>query len=140
MNMAQGNAEVLLVKADGSLILQQRDNKPGITNSGLIASFGGHIEPGEEPVDAAVREINEETNLKLMQSDLEFFGKYRKTKAVHGEDWDVYFFIAKGINEAGLEVFEGRGYTIVKSPKELYGLKTTILLQQVLADYFKSEL
>jgi 8-oxo-dGTP pyrophosphatase MutT (NUDIX family) len=131
-----GNAEVILVRKDGSIILQIRDNKPGIANPGLITAFGGHIEPGEEPVDAALREINEETNLNLTKDRLEFFGLYHKTKAVHGEDWDVYYFIARGINEEGLEVYEGTGYTVVSNQAEIAAAKASILVKQVLKDYF----
>ena len=87
MNQSLGaNAEILLVREDGSVILQVRDDKQGITNPGYISSFGGHIEPGEEPIEAAVREINEETNLNLTSDDLTFYRRCRKTKEVHGED------------------------------------------------------
>ncbi|MCA9325201.1 NUDIX domain-containing protein [Candidatus Saccharibacteria bacterium] len=130
------NAEILLVRDDGALILQVRDNKPGITNPGLIASFGGHIEEGEEPIDAAVREINEETNLKLSKEQLQYYRKCRKTKEIHGEDWDVYFFVAQHVTEDKLEIFEGTGYTIVRNKAELDAANTTILLKQVLTDYF----
>ncbi len=132
-----GNAEILLIRDDGSLILQVRDDKPGITNPGLVTSFGGHIEPGEEPLDAAVREINEETNLNLKRSDLTFYKKCRKTKEVHGEDWDVYYFIAHGVSEAGLKVFEGQGYKIVRNLAELQAAKTSILLAETLTKYFE---
>jgi 8-oxo-dGTP pyrophosphatase MutT (NUDIX family) len=131
-----GNAEILLIRKDGSVILQVRDNKPGITNPGLIASFGGHIEDGEEPIDAAVREINEETNLQLHKDQLEFYRKCHKTREIHGEDWDVYYFAAKNISERGLEVFEGAGYTIIRNKAELEKARTTILLREVLIDYF----
>lgn len=47
------NAEVILVRNDGAIILQVRDDKPGIANPGLIATFGGHIEKDEEPLGAA---------------------------------------------------------------------------------------
>jgi 8-oxo-dGTP diphosphatase len=136
MTTIQGNAEILLIRADGALILQLRDDKPTITNPGFVSSFGGHIESGEEPLEAAVREINEETSLGLAKTDLEFFGKYRKTKEVHGEDWDVYYFIAKNISDKNLKVYEGQGYKIVKGLSELVNVKATILLQQVLNDYY----
>jgi 8-oxo-dGTP pyrophosphatase MutT (NUDIX family) len=132
------NAEIILARGDGSVILQVRDDKPGITNPGLISTFGGHIEDGEEPKEAAVREINEETNLNLTLDDLELFGKYHKTREVHGEGWDVYYFVAKNVSEKDLEVYEGAGYTILRDKTELSQAKTTILLQQVLSDFFDS--
>src|SRR5688572_5813019 len=113
------NAEILLASSDGAVILQVRDDKPGISNPGLIASFGGHIEDGEEPLDAAVREINEETNLGLTKNQLQPYRTCRKTKALHGEDWDVYYFAASGVSEEGLEVYEGAGYTVIRNKEEL---------------------
>jgi len=130
------NAEILLIRKDGAVILQVRDNKPGITNPGLVSSFGGHIEAGEEPIEAAVREINEETNLGLTEDQLQFYRKCRKTKAVHGEDWDVYYFVATNISAEHLAVYEGAGYTVIADKKALERTKTTVLLKQVLTDYF----
>ena len=136
--MIGANAEILLVQNDGSLVLQVRDDTPGIANPGLISSFGGHIEEGEEPIDAAWREINEETNLNLSKEQLQFFKKYVKTKEEHGQDWDVYYFVAKDISTDGLEVYEGQGFTVLRDLQEVQQAKTTILLQQVLADYFNA--
>jgi len=51
------NAEIILIRTDEALILQHRDDKPGITNPGFITSFGGGVEPGETPAQAALREI-----------------------------------------------------------------------------------
>ncbi len=130
------NAEILLVRSDGAVILQVRDDKPGISNPGLIASFGGHIEDGEEPLDGAVREINEETNLGLTKNQLQPYRTCHKTKEVHGEDWDVYYFAASNVSEEGLKVYEGAGYTIIRNKKELAEAKTTTLLREVLTDYF----
>jgi 8-oxo-dGTP pyrophosphatase MutT (NUDIX family) len=130
------NAEILLIRQDGAVILQTRDNKPDITNPGLVSSFGGHIEAGEEPIEAAVREINEETNLGLTQDQLQFYRTCHKTKAVHGEDWDVYYFVAQYISTEHLAVYEGTGYTVIASKEKLKHTKTTVLLKQVLTDYF----
>lgn len=131
------NAEILLLQEDGSFILQVRDDKPGITNPGLWSTFGGKIESGEEPIDAAVRELSEETNLTLRKADLQFYRKCIKTKEEHGEDWEVYYFFAKPVSTEGLEVYEGQGYTILSGPEMLKHAKVTTLLGQVLADYYE---
>lgn len=131
------NAEILLVRNDGALILQQRDDKPGITNPGFISSFGGHIEEGETPLDAAWRELIEETNLRPLKDDLEYFATYQKTKEQHGEDWTVYYHILRNVDDRNLEVFEGQGFVVINGFKNASEYKLTKLLNEVLSDYYK---
>ena len=50
----------LIVDDDGQLLLQHRDADPSITGAGLWGFFGGHLEPGEAPSRAFVREMAEE--------------------------------------------------------------------------------
>jgi 8-oxo-dGTP pyrophosphatase MutT (NUDIX family) len=132
-----GNSEILLIRTDGAIIAQQRDDKPGIANPGAVSSFGGGIEPGETPEQAAVREINEETNLGLTASSLTFWRQYRKTKAVHGVDLDIYYFIARDVSDHHLEIYEGQGYKVIPSLKASRQYRLSILFQQVLVDYFR---
>jgi 8-oxo-dGTP pyrophosphatase MutT (NUDIX family) len=61
---------VFLTDQQGRFILQRRDNKPGIWNPGLLSVWGGAVEPGETVLEAAVREIWEETNLRPQAVDL----------------------------------------------------------------------
>jgi len=49
---------VLLV--DGHYVLQLRDDRPDISSPGLWGLFGGGIEPGEDPLSAVGREVEEE--------------------------------------------------------------------------------
>lgn len=49
--------------ADGRLLLQMRDDKPGIAVPGMWGCFGGQIEPDEDPLTAVAREFEEETGL-----------------------------------------------------------------------------
>ena len=57
-------ASVLLVNQDGALLLQLRepDARMDPDRWGLP---GGHVEPGEDPVVAARRELHEETGLSI---------------------------------------------------------------------------
>lgn len=52
---------VIVLKPDGSALLQHRDDIPTINDPGLWVIPGGHVEPGESVVSAAVREVEEET-------------------------------------------------------------------------------
>lgn len=55
----------MLVTPDGQLLLQLRDDKPTIPYPNTWTLFGGAVEPGEPPVDAVVRELEEELELAL---------------------------------------------------------------------------
>ena len=50
----------LIVAEDGRMLLQLRDNKPGLTGAGKWGFFGGHIEMDEAPAEAFLREMTEE--------------------------------------------------------------------------------
>lgn len=61
-------ALALPVDREGRLLLQLRDDKPGIIAPGKWGLFGGGIEPGEDPGDAVAREFEEETGLAYDKS------------------------------------------------------------------------
>jgi len=63
-------ALLLLVRRDGAVLLQHRDNIPTIDYPGRWGIPGGAVEPGETPWQAAVREIREETSYRIAPKDL----------------------------------------------------------------------
>ena len=67
MSNAETKAQVagVILHRDGRVLLQHRDDKPDIAYPGAWAIFGGFIEPGETPEDAARREVEEELGLRL---------------------------------------------------------------------------
>lgn len=57
-----GVAVVLLLRSDGAVLLQHRDNKPALRKPGMWGWPGGHCEPGESAEACARREFREETD------------------------------------------------------------------------------
>lgn len=54
-------AAVYLMRSDGAVLLQHRDDKPGLRRAGMWVPPGGHCEPGEPDEVCARRELLEET-------------------------------------------------------------------------------
>lgn len=54
-------AGILLLRHDGALLLQHRDDKPGLRYAGMWVPPGGHADPDESLLDCARREFREET-------------------------------------------------------------------------------
>lgn len=82
--------------AEYGVIIQQRNIEP---KKGLWALTGGYIDAGETWQEAAVREVREEMNLEIKQSDLELFGIESSTnkdtmlvccvqRTPHDYDWE----------------------------------------------------
>jgi 8-oxo-dGTP pyrophosphatase MutT (NUDIX family) len=140
INLKPDVVQILLIRYDGALILQHRDDKPGIANPGMITAFGGSMEPNETPEQAAFREIIEETNLRPNLEDLKFINKYQKHKATHGEDRNLYLYALKNIDDKNLQIYEGQGYVIVKQIEDLRHYRPSIFATEVMDYYFSGKL
>lgn len=96
----------LIVADDGRILLQHRDDAPGIINPGGWGFFGGHIEPGERPAEAFLRELDEEVGWRPRH-----FEPYL-TREVHGDGWRVMshaFAAHLDVPLEGLTLLEGAG-------------------------------
>ena len=95
-------AGAILQDKDGKFLLQLRDNKKGIKSPGKWAIFGGGVEKGETPKEAATREIFEELELRL---DKNFFGRRKLFWFGHF----IYFIpYKKRIDKSKLKLHEGQ--------------------------------
>ncbi|GAB2723944.1 NUDIX domain-containing protein [Kitasatospora kifunensis] len=56
---------VFITTPSNEILLQLRDDDPGISWPGFWHIPGGHREPGETPYETAVRELREETGLDV---------------------------------------------------------------------------
>jgi 8-oxo-dGTP pyrophosphatase MutT (NUDIX family) len=99
-------AAAVLIDTQGRLLLQQRDNVPGIRSPGRIGLFGGHREGDETFLECVCREIHEEIGLRLPPESFERMASYSGVDpdggSVAGE-----FFVARNIPADALDVREG---------------------------------
>lgn len=79
---------------DGQWVALIKKTKPQ-WQAGLLNGIGGKVEPGEESLDAMVREFKEETGVQTHIDDWDYF------LTMSGEDWRVYCY-----RSFGDEVFE----------------------------------
>ena len=57
--------------------------------AGLLNGIGGHVEPGETPLEAMVREFNEETGVEVST-----WKQFATLKGESDVQWTVHFFCA----------------------------------------------
>ena len=86
-----------IIVRDGDRVLLFQDTDPGIPGSSWWVTPGGGIDPGETELQAAVRELAEETGLVVPESDLR--GPVARRLVVHGysdqvlEQDEVFFLV-----------------------------------------------
>ena len=95
-----------------------RDDIPTIRESGRYGVFGGAAEGDETPLETAVREINEETNLTPSTKDFKRFKVYIQARDNLSEPVEFSVFILKAINPKNLEIYEGQGIKILKDAND----------------------
>jgi 8-oxo-dGTP diphosphatase len=83
-------AGVVLLREDGAALLQLRDDIASIQDPGIWVVPGGHIEPGETPVEGACREFLEETCYRC--SNARPLTRFTSASAGYEGDFDLVFF------------------------------------------------
>jgi 8-oxo-dGTP diphosphatase len=99
----------MILTQKGEILLQQRDDDCP-RYPGCLATFGGGIEPGEQPLQALVRELNEELGAKVNESSLISLGAITAAAAGHTELVYVYFWHDKYGTITGCYEGEARYY------------------------------
>jgi isopentenyldiphosphate isomerase len=85
---------VLVFNKEGKLLLQKRSINKDVAPGKWDTSVGGHINPGEEPLDAAIREMEEE--LGISHGKPEFLYTYIHSNSYETELVYTYLCIFDG--------------------------------------------
>lgn len=101
-------AHALLITPEGEIILQQREDKPGIVNPGLVSMFGGTIKRNDTVMGGLRRELMEELELDVSHKEVRELGKFFKTKETDGVDWEVNVFVVLNVLLSELKLHEGK--------------------------------
>lgn len=128
-------AAIIFENDRGEFLFYLRDNKPGIPFPQHWDLFGGHVEEGETPEEALVREVREELNYDL--KDYIFFKKY---ECPEGDAYPNTKYIFSGrinlpVDEITLLEGEKARYF---TEEEVPGIKFANMLKMIVLDYIKS--
>ncbi len=130
---------VVLVDPRGWILLQERDEHAVIAPERWGYS-GGHVEPGETDLEAAVRELAEETGLALSPADLRLHGCFEVHHPETGSD-DVMAFYAAATTAGDADIVLGEGRRIVfVDPADARRLPLTGSAALTLPDFLASDL
>jgi 8-oxo-dGTP pyrophosphatase MutT (NUDIX family) len=132
-------AGVILVDRRGWLLLQERDEHPAIDPDkwGLP---GGHLEPGEAPVDGAARELLEETGVRLGPGDLILWRAIEVFHEAYGSEDRMYVFAAPvDLTDDDIRCGEGRQIVFVE-PSAAAALDLTASASISVPGFLDSEL
>ncbi len=105
---------VLLVDAQGRLLLQERDEHAPIDPDRWGLS-GGHLEPGEDPESGAYREVEEETGVRLGPGTLEPFATFEVFHPGYGSVDHVHVYVGRvDLTDDDIDCHEGRRIVFVE--------------------------
>jgi mutator protein MutT len=129
-------AAIIFENEKSEILLYLRDNTPGIPFPQHWDLIGGHIEIGETPEEALIREVKEELNYDL--EDYTFFKKY---DCLEGDAYPNIKYIFTGKFNIPLEditLLEGERPQFF-SYSEIPGIRFANILKRVLTDYIDSK-
>ena len=124
----------LLVDTNGKLIAQQRDDKPGITNPGMVSLFGGTSHEGESPIETLRRELQEELELEVNSNNL----LLQTVKHENGTNVACSIYIVTGVDAEKLKLHEGAGFA-TGTPEELISRPVTGVTQQAIEAFVEAQ-
>jgi 8-oxo-dGTP diphosphatase len=125
-------AAIILENDRGEFLLALRDKKPGIPFPDHWDLIGGHVEEGETPEQALVREVKEELNIDL--KDYKFYKKY---ECLTGDAYENIKYIYSGRLNLPIEkitLLEGERPQFF-SKDEIPAVKFANIIKSIVLDY-----
>lgn len=130
-------AAIIFENDNGELLLYLRDNKPTIPFPDHWDLIGGHVEEGETPEQALVREVKEELGIDL--KEYEFFRIYQ---CLSGDAYENTKYIYSGklnIPIGQITLYEGVEAKYFKR-EEIPGVKFANILKDIVMDYINAKI
>ena len=87
------------------VLLQKRSADKDVFPNYIDASCTGHIDPGETPTKAALRELSEELGIHAEETDLRFILRQRvvnRSETLCNRELDYVFLLKKSVDRATL--------------------------------------
>ncbi len=129
-------AAIILENREGEFLFYMRDDKPGIPFPAHWDLIGGHVEQGETPEQALVREVKEELDFDL--KEYRFFKKYT---CLEGDAYPNIKYIYSGsfdLPPEKITLLEG-DYARYFKPGEVKDIRFANILKDIVLEYIDSQ-
>jgi 8-oxo-dGTP diphosphatase len=129
-------AAIIFENEKGEFLLYLRDNKPGIPFPDHWDLIGGHVEEGETPEQALVREVKEELGLELRE-----YTFYKRFACLTGDAYENIKYIYSGRINIPIEeitLYEGVRPAYF-TREEIPNVKFANILKEIVMDYIKNK-
>ena len=88
-------ATLCYIEKDGHYLMLHRTKKENDIHEGLWVGLGGKFEPGESPEECVIREVFEESGLRIEKPELKGILTFPNGFSdLNEDDWYVFLFLA----------------------------------------------